>query len=454
MTQMTNTSLKDHIKRFCFSILWLAGLILLTGAGWYSTTELKSKPVGLNNALPQNVTAIEQSTDQAIVTSTQENQPLTTAPATFAPFLDIVPSQDGTELFISAGGVGEVGGTVVANIGVGSGNDKGGHTMTYSNTIRTYLTTASGFTPQANTFAPLNITTTLGLDTGIVMFNRAYIPASTTQTINSIDASLQLTLVSTDTFPSEAYVVVVPGFAPPGPPPLGHQLVGSVYSVRASGAIVVADKPMSLRLAYNNTTLAGADPHTLAIFAWDAANKQWNNLGGTLFSAQQYLSVATSRFTTYALMATPTWRDEFDEFSGLDFDQFDNITFGGTPGNRTLILTSTPGSGSAISQPITPTTTFANWGNLTFTGVVTPPTTTLGVDVLNLDNTPILTNVTSGTSLVGLDPAQYPALKLRVNMTSTATGQTPSLKGWQLAWQTTQSPPAGDNKVYLPLVLK
>jgi hypothetical protein len=46
--------------------------------------------------------------------------------------------------------------------------------------------------------------------------------------------------------------------------------VGSAYSVRASGAVLVADRPMSLRLYYNEITLAGADPHTLAIFAWDA----------------------------------------------------------------------------------------------------------------------------------------------------------------------------------------
>jgi hypothetical protein len=320
--------------------------------------------------------------------------------------------------------------------------------MTYSSTVQAYVTIVDGFDPQVGASGPINITTTLGLNTGTVDFNRAYVPASTPGTISSIDGYLQLTLVNTDTFPSEAYVLIVPSFAPPGPPPPGHSLVGSAYSVRASGAIVIADKPMSLHLSYNSASLAGADPHTLAIFAWDAANKQWNNLGGTLFSTQQYLSVATSRFTTYALMATPTWRDEFDEFSGLDFSQFNNVTFGGTPGSRTLILASTPGLGSAVSRPITPTATFAGWGSLTFTGLVTPPITTLSLDILRLDNSPVLTNVTNGASLASLDPAQYPALKLRMNMTSMAAGQTPSLEEWQLSWS------VGEQKNYLPVLLK
>jgi hypothetical protein len=338
--------------------------------------------------------------------------------------------------------------------------------MTYSNTVQSYVITMyhddlqMGESREGNLF----ITTTLGLNTGGVDFNRAYVPLSPTPgtDITSPDNILKLTLLNADTFPAEAYVAVVPSFAPPGPPPLGHRIIGSVYSVRASGALPTTNKPFSLDLSYNETLLTGANPHTLAIFAWDAFNQRWDNLGGRLFYDPNFpndlnrnrVSVTSSLFTTYALMAAPTWRDEFDEFSGLDFSQFNNVTFGGTPGNRTLILASTPGSGSAVSQPITPTTAITSWNTLIFSRTVDPPTTTLTVDILNLDGTEVLTNVTSGASLAGLDPAQYPALKLHVNMASTMAGQTPSLERWELSWQVVESQPPGQNTIYLPVMFK
>lgn len=428
--------------------IFLASSLFLLGTTWYYTPLSKSRPV-----TPENRAVIGRASNPADVAPSEA----ITASATFAPFLHIVPDVSGTALFISAGSP-EVGGVVMANVTIGGGNHKGGGTMVYSNTLQAYVTTVvhPDLAPGASQEGTVSITTTLGLDTGAVDFNRAYVPAATTLSINSIDGNLQLTLVSTDTFPAEAYVAVVPSYAPPGPVPQGHQFVGSSYSVRASGAIIVADRPMSLHFSYNETTLAGADPHTLAIFAWDAFNQRWDNLGGTLFTTpEKYVSVATSRFTTYALMSTPAWRDKFDELSGLDLTQFNNVTVGGTPENRTLVLASTPGSGSAVSQPITPTTTFVSWGSLTFTGTVDPPTTTLTVDVLSLDGTEVLTGVASGANLAGLvDPVQYPSLRLRVNMASSAAGETPALEQWDLAWQTAQSPPPGNNKIYLPVVIK
>jgi hypothetical protein len=368
-----------------------------------------------------------------------------------APFLNVVPSTDGTSLFISASGTGQLGGTVSANVSIGGGSRKG-HTMTYSDTIQGYVTTqidpVIGLTPNQNESGDMSITTTLGLASELVQFNRAYIPASTTQDINSIDGNLQLAVVNTDTIDFDTYVVVVPSYGPPGPPPQGHRFVGSVYSARAAGTRLTSDKPMILELAYSNLTLAEADPHTLAIFFWDAFNEQWIDRGGTLFPAQKFVSIATSDFATYALMATPTWRDGFDELSGLDLTQLNNITLGGTPGNRTLILLNSPGSGSAVSQPITPTNAITGWDSLIFTSTVTSPNTTLTVDVLSIDGAEVLTNVASGASLAAIDPAQYPSLRLRVNMASTAAGQTPVLDEWQLNWQ------GAEYKTYLPVVLK
>lgn len=445
MTTSANTGFKNRTRQHWIASVLSASLLLMA-ALWYSTTKLESTPVGINIFIAQNLAASGPATNHPAVASSDQSRVPVAANSAFAPFLHIVPSQDGTDLFISAGGVGELGGTVYANIGIGPGHEKGGWTMPYSDTIQAHVATATGFTPNMDDYGSISITTTLGLDTGEVDFRRDYVPASTSRTIHSVDGNLQLTVVSTDTFPSEAYVVVVPSYAPPGPSPLGHRLVGRAYSVRASGAMLVADRPMSLRLYYNNATLAGADPHTLAIFAWDAYNRRWDNLGGGLSYDGQYLSVVTSRFTTYALMATNTWRDDFDlNLNGLAEES--NITWDLLWGNFRLVLSSTPGSGSAVSKPITPTTDFANWGSLTFTCTVDPPTTTLTVDVLSLDGSAVLNDVASGTDLAALvDPAQHPSLRLRVNMSSTVAGETPALDMWQLAWQV--------HKVYLPVIMK
>ncbi len=436
MTPLANAHLKNRTRQRWLAAVLLASFILLMGFPGHSTAKLESTPVA-----PQNVSN-DLLGGPALAGESPLKRGVHHPASAFAPFLNIVPSQDGTELYISAGTIGELGGTAFVNIGIGPTHDKGSYTMVYSDTVQAYVATATGFTPNTGASGPINITTTLGLDTGAVDFNRAYVPASTIQTIGSIDGNLELTLVSTDTVTFDTYVAIVPSYAPPGPAPLGYRFVGSSYSVRAAGALLVSDKPMSLRMYYNETTLAGTDPHTLAIFAWDAFNERWDDLGGHLFYDQGYLSVATSRFTTFALMATPAWRDDFDDFSGLA--EVSDVTL--DVAHQKLILAGTAISGTAVSKPITPTGGIASWGSLTFTRTVDPPTTTLTVDVLGLDGTKVLTNVASGASLAFIDPIQHPALKLRVNLSSTAAGETPALDEWQLAWQ------VEEHRVYLPVV--
>lgn len=421
----------NRTRAYGVVVLLLASFILLACAAWYSTVKAESTPAGAHSGRDDG----SASPDDFFVQATA-----------FAPFLNILPSQDGAELFISAGGVGELDGAVLANIDLGPGADKGGWTMTYSDTVRAYVTTATGFTPETSLSGAISITTTHGLDTGVVDFNRAYVPALTPQTINTIDGKLSLSLVLSDTLPSSTYIVAAPSYAPPGSPPAGHRIVGSTYSVRAAGALVVTNRPMSLRLYYDDTTLIGADPHTLAVFAWDAFHMRWDNVGGRLFCEQGYLSVPTSRFTTYALMATPVWRDEFNGFCGLA--EWNDVTLGTQGGDLTLVLDSMAGSGGALSRYITPTTGFAGWDRLSFAGVDDPPTTTLSIDVLGPNGSGVLIDVTSGADLSNLDPAQYPSLRLRASLSSTAAEQTPALDQWQLSWQ------VEEHKVYLPFVLK
>ena len=450
MTLLTEARPKTYTRRRRVAILFLASFMLLLGAAWYSNAKLESMPAEAPSSA-QNLADSGPAADYVALPPSDARQVPVAQSGSFAPFLHIVPSQDGREIYVKASGGGELGGTLFANVGIGPGHDQGSYTMTFSDTNETYIATAPGFTAEMDDYAPLSITTTLGLDTGSVEFNRDYVEASTPRTITSRDGNMELELVNTDTITFDTYVAVVPSYGLPGPLPKGHRPVGSIYSVRAAGALSETDRPMSLRLYYNDTILAGADPHTLAIFAWDAHYERWENLEGTLHTTpQQYLSVATSRFTTYALVATTTWRDEFFDLSGLDFTQLDNVTWGGTPGNRTLILASTPGSGGAVSQLITPTPTIAisGWGMLAFTGTSDPPTTTLSVDILSADGTELLTDVASGTDLADLiDPAQYSSLRLRANMTSTAVEETPALERWELSWW------AERHKIYLPLVL-
>lgn len=450
MAPLIDTRYRDYRRLYWLITLLLVSFFWLLPAAWDFITTNGFKPAEIKRFAIQNSSLSNLVVKE--VASSGKGDPLTpvTSTSTFMPFLDVVPSEDGRELFVSAGGVGQVDGTVVVSVSdEGPGHRKGSWTMTYSSTTQIYITTVTGFTPNTGTFGSLSITTTLGLDTGTVDFNRTYVPTSTVQTINSIDGILQLTLVSTDTFPSDTYVAVTPSFAPPGPAPLGHRFIGSTYSIRASGAILVADRPMNLILAYDTIVLAGADPHTLAIFAWNAFNKRWDNLGGTLFSDQKFVSVPINHFTTYALMTTSTWRDKFDDLSGLEINQSSNINLGGTPENRTLILADIPGSGHAVSKPVIPPTTFADWGTVSFNQAAAPPTTTLTVDILSLDGALLLTNVASGTSLAGLiDPTAYPGLRLRANLASAVSGESSTLKEWTLSWQ------VKEQVVYLPLVLK
>jgi hypothetical protein len=454
MTRSTDIQGKQSASRQRL-IRLLASFMLLSGTPWYSNAKPQSSPVSAQTSINQQPSASTPLLDP--VTQAADEHRRSVAPvAAFAPFLDIVPESNGTDLLISAGGVGELGGTVVANIGIGPGGNKGGWTMIYSNTAQTYFATATGFTPgQDASGIPLNITTTLGLDTGLVRFNRAYIPASTAQTITSVDNNLQLNIVTTDTLTSEAYVAVVPSFAPPGPAPVGHRFVSNVYSVRASGALVVASKPMLLHLAYDPAALAGADPHTLAIFAWDTNTKQWSNLGGQLLAAQSYVSVATPGFTTYALMSTTTWQDDFDDFnfSGLDLWRTQNITLDLQGDSLALALQDIPGQGVAVSRPITSTSVISGWGTLTFTGTALAPATTLTVDVLDADGTTVLlANAAGNTSLTGIDPAQHPVIRLRARLESTAAGQSPKLDGWQVTWLA-----SGVQRrfyIYMPMMVK
>jgi hypothetical protein len=427
------------------TIAWLLACVVGLAMPLHSIAKPAGMPTGASHVVAQR-----QVVNGPLASPTAANTPLT-------PFLDIVPDSNGHDVFISAGGVGQLGGTVFANLAVGPSGNKGSYTMTYSNTGQAYFTTAIGFAPAGTEEAELSITTTLGLNTGITNLRRAYVPARSTKEIRSVDGNLQVSVVTTDTLTSETYIAVVPSFAPPGPAPAGHLFIGSVYSARASGALAKAGKPMVLHLTYDPASLADADPRTLAIFAWvaDPNNKHWERLGGQLFADQGYVSVATKRFTTYALMATTTWHDDFEDFElgGLDQARSSNITPDLLGENLAVALQDTPGQGVAVSLPITPTTVISGWGTLIFTATAPAPSTTLAVDVLSADGTTVLlSNIASGASLASIDAVQHPAIRLRARLDSTAVGQSPKLDAWQVTWQ--HQGQEQQFSVYLPAIVR
>lgn len=427
----------------------LIGLLLIVAAPWDST----AKP----GAVPAGAAARGGNSGPALA-----SRPTTTGlcgegsapPPEDALFLQAVPDSQGTGMLFSAGGAGELDGTAFVNLGVGPGHNKGGYTMAYSATADTYIALVEGFAPAIDTHGSLLITTTVGFSSRSTSFYRTYVPTGTLTPIVSLDGTARLQPVSPDTFPTAIYVAVVASFAPPGPAPAGHRCVGSSYSVRASGALTAAERPLLLEMAYSQLTLAGADPHTLAIFAWDPSARRWDRLGGRLFydpdlpndPMRNIVSAATARFTTYALLATPAWRDEFDTLSGIDPAQAQQIVIRSDATSSALALASAPGAGRVVSRPIRPLTAIARWGELSFAGAA-PPATTLTVDVLSLGGEVLMADVASGTSLEGISPLRHPALRLRATLTSAEPGQTPSLDRWQLTWE------AGE-RAYLPLLHK
>ncbi|GAB4407160.1 MAG: hypothetical protein Kow00123_20050 [Anaerolineales bacterium] len=91
------------------------------------------------------------------------------------------------------------------------------------------------------------------------------------------------------------------------------------------------------------------------------------------------------------------------------------------------------GAGSAISVLIAPDP-LAQWGQLTYTATV-PAGAALHVDVCDASGEPLLTDVASGASLLGLSVQAYPALRLSARLESSYGDASPHLDAWAVSWQ-------------------
>jgi hypothetical protein len=145
------------------------------------------------------------------------------------------------------------------------------------------------------------------------------------------------------------------------------------------------------------------------------------------------------RLTTSLTLTDNSWSDNFDDTSGLTTLQNVQVS----AGQLSLINETLPGV--ATSNPIIPPAGVQTWGRLYFTATL-PLATHLAVDVLDPTDTPVMHTVPNGGSLAGIDAAIYPTLKLRAVLSSTITGQTPSMDEWRVTWT-----PNYSYQIYLPL---
>jgi hypothetical protein len=228
-----------------------------------------------------------------------------------APFLYLVPTEDGRELLVSAGFDQDPANVLFASVDFGDSSHKEGWashkegwTMTYSDTVQSYLTTIPGFAPTLSQEGRVSITSTAGLAITAIEFARIYLTNDQPQTVRSPDGNLEVQFPGADVFPAATYLAVAPSYGPPAPPPAGRELIGGVYSVRAAGALSRSEKPFLVRLYYVDALLEGRNPTELGLYVWDGAASVWEALDARIFANQGYVSAATDRLGTYALMVS------------------------------------------------------------------------------------------------------------------------------------------------------
>ncbi len=380
--------------------------------------------------------------------SNPDDPPSSSAAVPWRAHFFAVPGSDGTSLFVSTGQMAELDAAVTAEARV-VGQAWRRHSMTYSTEENAYETLISGiFVPGTLTDeGEIALTAALDsgdtLDTGPIHFRRFFVPTTGAAPIVSGDNNLEMTLTD-DSLPVDAYALVMTANSVPGPMPLGHQLVGQPYSVRASGAIITSTRPMLLKLFYTDTTLGDLDPHTLSVLQWDPVSMEWDDSGGNLDDViENSVSTTTDRFTVYTLMSTIYWRDAFNDFTGLS--EWDHVSVLLPDGE--LVLDGLAYTGAATSRPITPTVSIDCWGHVYFTKTV-PAGTSLTVDVLSADGTALLSDMTSGADLAAIDPIAYPRIELRAMLSTDDPAHSARLDEWMVTWQPKLY------EAYLPLVFK
>jgi len=102
---------------------------------------------------------------------------------------------------------------------------------------------------------------------------------------------------------ADAYAVVLPTGYVPGPLPVGKRVLGSAYEVRFSGAATGLTKPGLLAMYYHPEVMGLATD--LAIYHWNAADEEWERVGGEQSELDNSVAAPVEQFGIYALMGEP-----------------------------------------------------------------------------------------------------------------------------------------------------
>lgn len=402
-----------------YGTLWVSLLMLATIYFTSSSASATSAPPRLAKVAP---------------TVAQQDPPAQIA-ADELPFVHVVPSNDGNEITISLDEEHPLSGLLFANIKDGPTGSKGSWTLPYSNTVGSYIQTIPFSSPTTTAVGRFNLTSTLGLRTEDIRFQRALVQAQPGGNLVSIDDVLKLELLNPGTLTANTYMVVTNNAGEPGARnPIDLTLLSPSYTIRPAGHLVETPNPMTLSISYSTLDLRGADPRTVDIYRWHEGEQQWQPLGATWQATGESFSVGTMLFGTYALAARPRWQADFADLALASLEEQSMVKRGGQPDQWVLMLKQ-PGRGNALSKAIVPSFGLEAWGTLFFTATTAAPTATLTVDVMSLEGEQLLSNVANGGSLAAIDVAQNPALRLRVNMTTTASTALPTLSSWQVTWQ-------------------
>jgi hypothetical protein len=102
-------------------------------------------------------------------------------------------------------------------------------------------------------------------------------------------------------------------------------------------------------------------------------------------------------------------------------------------------------SGMATSILIPPVD-LLTWESVIITSTI-PTSTTLVIDILDPNGMVLLPNVTHGMSLAGIDPHNYPAIKLRAHITTSDESISPDIDVWGFRWRIV-------NRFFLPYIYR
>lgn len=124
------------------------------------------------------------------------------------------------------------------------------------------------------------------------------------QDIYSDDGNLSLHLEIGSLAGSEAYFVVMPPGAAPGPLPSGLVLIGDIYDITASGALVSLEKPGVLALHYDGVLINSSSvPVGLGIYRWNPSSQKWQAVPGSSDEEHRVAVASVTVLGTYALLA-------------------------------------------------------------------------------------------------------------------------------------------------------